>query len=112
MDTDTILVFVVGPLMVVFVVAASWWFDRRSKIILKKWADENGFDIVEKRQRYMFFTGPFRFWTNGRNQVVYFLRIRDRGGHERSGWARCGAYFGGVFFSNKIEIRWDETHVA
>jgi hypothetical protein len=112
MDKDTILIFMIGPLMIAFFVTVFWWFDRRSKIILKKWADENGFEIVEKKQRYMIFTGPFKFWTNSRNQIIYCLTVRDREGHERSGWARCGSYLGGVFFSDKIEVRWDEHEPA
>jgi hypothetical protein len=112
MDKDTIFPFVIGPIAIALFVTVFWCFDRRSKIILKRWADENGFEIVEKKQRYMFSTGPFKFWTNSRNQIIYFFRVRDRAGHERSGWARCGSYFGGVFFSDNIEIRWDETPVA
>lgn len=112
MNKDAVSILVVGPLMIAFFLSIFWWFDRRSKTILNKWADQNGFEIVEKKQRYMFFTGPFRFWTNSRNQLIYSFRVRDRDGHERSGWARCGSYFGGVFFSNQIEIRWDETRVG
>jgi hypothetical protein len=108
MDKDTILAFVVASFVIAFFVAVFWWFDRRSKVILKNWADANGFEIVEKKQRYMF-TGPFKFWTNSRNQVVYVFRVRDREGHEQSGWARCGGFWGGVFFSDKIEIRWDKS---
>ncbi len=110
MDSDTqqnwILIWVGGPALAL-IVTVFWLFDRRSKVILQRWADSNGFQILQKRQRYMFFTGPFRFWTNSRNQIIYFFRVRDREGRERSGWARCGSYFGGVFFSDKIEIRWD-----
>ena len=112
MDQDTILAFVIGSFAIAMFITLFWWFDRRSKVILKKWADENGFDIVEKKQRYMFFAGPFKFWTTSRNQIIYWFRVRDRAGQERSGWARCGSFWGGVFFSDKIEIRWDEPGAA
>jgi hypothetical protein len=111
MDKDTsaiVLPIIVGIFGIAIVASIFLWFDRRSKVILQKWADEHGFQITEKRQRYMFFTGPFKFWTNSRNQIIWHLRVRDQAGHERSGWARCGSYIGGVFFSDKIEIRWDE----
>src|SRR5450432_2194307 len=96
--------FVVPSLLGLFVVTVFWWFDRRSKIILQNWAKENGFQITQSKQRYMFFTGLFKFWTNSRNQIIFFLRVRDREGHERSGWIHCGSYFGGVFFSNEIQV--------
>jgi hypothetical protein len=97
-----------GILAILLIVFVYWWFDRRSKIILQKWAYENGFQIMEKKKRYLFFAGPFNWWTNSRNQIIYYLKVRDRNGRERSGWARCGSYFGGVFFSDKIEVKWDE----
>jgi hypothetical protein len=115
MDKDTsdvVLPIIVGSVAITLFVTVFWWFDRRSKVILKKWADEHGFEITQKKQRYMIFTGPFKFWTNSRNQIIYYLTVRDRDGHERSGWARCGSYFGGVFFSDKIEVRWDEHEPA
>jgi hypothetical protein len=115
MDKDTsdvVLPIIVGSLGITVFVTVFWWFDRRSKVILQKWADEHGFEITQKKQRYMFFTGPFKFWTNSRNQIIYYLTVRDRDGHERSGWARCGSYLGGVFFSDKIEVRWDEHEPA
>jgi hypothetical protein len=93
-------------------VTVLWSFDRRSKVILQKWADDHGFQIARKEQRHMIFTGPFKFWTNGRNQTIYYVTVRDRNGHERSGWARCGSYLGGVFFSDKIEVIWDEHKAA
>ena len=115
MDSDTqhILVpILIGVPAITLFVMVFWWFDRRSKIILQKWADSNGFQILQKTQQYMIFTGPFKFWTNSRNQIIYWFRVRDKQGRERSGWARCGSYFGGVFFSDKIEIRWDENKSA
>ena len=115
MDNDASQIWLpilVGVPAIALFVTVFWWFDRRSKIILMKWADTNGFEILQKKQRYLFFTGPFRFWTNSRNQIIYFFRVRDREGRERSGWARCGSYLGGVFFSDKIEIRWNESESA
>lgn len=111
MDRETqqiLLPLLVGTFSIALFVTVFWWFDKRSKTILQKWADANGFHITQKNQRYLFFTGPFKWWTNSRNQIIYFFKVRDREGQERSGWARCGSYLGGVFFSDKIEIRWDE----
>jgi hypothetical protein len=107
MDKETITQIVLPSLLGLFVVAGFWWFDRRSKIILQNWAEENGFQITQSRQRYKFFTGPFKWWTNSRNQVIFFVKVRDRDGRERSGWIRCGNYSRGVFFSNEVEAKWD-----
>ena len=105
---DTILSIVAGSVAIALVVGVNSWCNKRSKTILQKWADANGFQIVEKNQRYMVCTGPFKWWTNSRGQIIYFLKLRDRDGCERSGWARCGSYFGGVFSSDKIEVRWED----
>jgi hypothetical protein len=77
----------------------------RSDAILRKWADEGEFEILQRNQEFIG-GGPFK-WTN-RNQTVFFLRVRGRNGCERSCWARCGGNLSGVFFSDAIEIIWDE----
>ena len=98
-----ILVFALG-------VTVFWGFFFRARCILEDWANENGFKIVERRVRYpALFAGPFKFWSTSRNQVVYRFRLRDGSGNEHSGWARCGSFWGGVLFSDKVEIRWDES---
>src|ERR1700722_5998834 len=108
-ERSEILPIAVGSLAVILFVGVYWWFNRHSKIILQKWADENGLQIMQKEQHYLSLTGAFKWWTNSRNQIVYSLKVRDREGHERSGWVRCGSYLGGVFFSDKIEVRWDQV---
>ena len=115
MDKETvqpILSLLVGSVAITLVVTTFWWFNRRSKVILQNWAERNGFQITEKKQRYMFFTGPFKWWTNSRNQIIWFFKVRDQTGRERSGWARCGSYWAGVFFSDQIEVRWNETKLG
>jgi len=84
----------------------------RSKPILDKWATENGVQIVLRKLRLWPFTGPFKWWTNGRGQAVYFLRVRGRDGRERSCWIRCGSWFGGIWFSSKTEVKWDAHEAA
>jgi len=79
----------------------------RSKAILRKWADESGYEILEQTPGF-YAGGPFKWWTTNRNQTVFLLRVRSREGRERTCWARCGSSGFGVFFSDAIEIRWDE----
>jgi len=96
-----------GLFFIAALVGIFWWFDVRCMVLLREWAEENGFQIAYCKQRYLF-TGPFRWWTNSRWQSVYFVRVRDREDHERSGWVRCGSYFGGIFFSKRVEVRWED----
>ena len=107
-NTSNVVFWIVfGSFILVSFGGILWVFRARSRAILRKWAGENGFEILERKQEFLG-TGPFKPWTNSRNQTIFFLRVRGRDGRERSCWARCGSYFGGVFFSNAIEIRWDE----
>ena len=98
---------IVGTLIVALMIASLWLFRKRSKTILENWAKENKVEIISSKQEFLE-TGPFKWWTNSRNQTIYHLRVRERDGLERSAWARCGSYFGGVVFSDEIEVRWDK----
>jgi hypothetical protein len=79
------------------------WSFSRGRALLNHWAQENGFEILHSEFR-MAGAGPFT-WT--RNQIVYFVRVRDREGRERSGWVRCGSFWRGIF-SDKTEVRWKD----
>lgn len=85
-----------------------WLHLSRAKALLHAWAADGGFHILSFQKSYMIGTGPFKWWTNSRNQIVYQVRVRDTEGRERSGWVRCGCYFGGVLSSKQVEVRWDE----
>ena len=76
----------------------------RSQKLLKRWADENGYEFVHAEHR-MFRKGPF-VWSS-RGQSVYRVEVRDGLGVERKGWVRCGSWWAGVF-SDKVEAKWDE----
>jgi hypothetical protein len=80
----------------------------RSKRVLQKWADSNKFEILQFETR-SFSTGQFKWWQISRGQHLYFVRVRDEAGIERSGWARCGSFFGGVLFSDEVEVRWNQV---
>ncbi len=107
--TKALLPFVGTAGLAAFVAWVFWVCQRRAEALLREWAIRNGFQIIRQRQRYLFFTGPFRWRTNSRGQVIYFFTARDREGSERSGWARCGGYVDGLFVWNKIEVKWDES---
>jgi len=104
---ETLTASAIALVLITVFVGLYWLGNLRSKTILHKWAAENGFQLVSFDQKYMIGTGPFKWGTNGRGQTVYFIRVRDREGKERSGWIRCGSYLGGVWFSKQTEVSWE-----
>jgi hypothetical protein len=101
-----------GILVVFFVllglvaaIASIVWHFSRSRFVLGQWADKQGFQVLHSEYRYLF-RGPF-FWTTSRGQTVYYVKVRDRRGTERSGWVRCGGWFFGLM-TNKAEVRWED----
>jgi len=84
----------------------SWQSQARAR--LSEWAERNGFEIVRAEPRFRSL-GPFSSWTTGRSQAVYFVNLRPPGGVVRSCWVRCGTRFGGVWFSDKVDVEWEES---
>ncbi len=95
---QTLLVFVV-------IAAALWWSFSRSRSLLKQWADENDYEILDSEYR-IFRKGPF-FWTSSRGQTVYYVKTRDKQGNMRSGWVRCGSWWWGLL-ADETEVRWED----
>jgi hypothetical protein len=91
-------------------IAWSWLFQARAKSVVKQWASEHGYVVLQFESP--FHSGTFSWLTTSRGQVVYYVTIRDRAGSERKAWVRCGSYSGGVLFSNKIEVRWQDEPKA
>ncbi len=113
MDRESVIEIGCALLLAVVIISAFiglWWLVlSRAKAILRAWAAEAGLQILSFQKKYLIGTGPFKWWTNGRSQIIYYVRVRDRDGRERSVWVRCGSYLGGVLFSRETEVRWDET---
>ncbi|MDB6029575.1 MAG: hypothetical protein JWM68_5798 [Verrucomicrobiales bacterium] len=113
MDKESVIEIGRSLLIALAVIAAFlglWWLMlSRAKTILREWAAEGGFQILGFEKKYMIGTGPFKWWTNSRNKIIYHVRVRDSAGRERSAWVRCGSTYGGVLFSRQAEVRWDET---
>jgi hypothetical protein len=89
-------------------VGSLWLQIVRVRAALRAWANEGGFQIVGFKKKNLTNRGPFRWATNSPNQSIFHVRVRDREGKERTAWVRCGSYPGGVLFSKKVEVRWDE----
>jgi hypothetical protein len=93
-------------LVAAFLIMITRWHYRRSAAILQKWADDNGYQIVEKELRH-FFKGPF-FFTASKHQTVYRVTVCDEAGQERSGWVVCGGWWLGMW-TDHAKVRWDEV---
>ena len=89
----------------VFVTAVIFLTTARADTILENWALRSGYRVVSRNYAW-FFKGPF-FWTSNRNQVVFRITAQDQSGNMRSGWVRCGSWWGGIL-SDDAEVRWDE----
>ena len=77
---------------------AAWCFSR-SRLLLRRWAEKNGFQILHSTL-IPFSKGIFDYFRD--LQTVYHVRIRDQEGREHSGWVRCGS-----FWTKMAEARWE-----
>jgi hypothetical protein len=91
--------------LLVFVGLMIYWTNRRSTEMIQRWAEGNGYMILDMERR-LFRRGPF-FLTTSRSQTVYYVTLVDPQGGERRGWVRCGSFWLGIF-ANTVEVRWDE----
>lgn len=82
------------------------WFFRRAKSLLIQWAQENGFTILHYELRN-FFRGPFLLTTSD-GQTVYYVKVRDQYGQERSGWVCCGGFWAGMV-GTRAKVRWEQS---
>ena len=91
-------------LMLSLVAMGSAWHFRRSRSLLERWAERNGYRIMAAEYRHVL-RGPF-FWTSSKGQTVYRVTVEVTGG-VRTGWVRCGSWWLGLL-SDRAEVRWDE----
>ena len=112
MDREsTIDIFTKLFFSLVFIAAFVVWFrlfSRRGLLILREWTAKNQLELVSYEER-SFHTGPFKWWTIGKGQMVYSVVLRDRSGQERSAWVRCGSFLGGVFVK-QVEVHWNDPN--
>jgi hypothetical protein len=92
-------------ILAIFMIASLTWTNSRSQSVIELWARANLYEIINSEVRY-FFRGPF-FWSSSKGQTVYYITVKDAAGNFRSGWIRCGSWWGGLF-SDQAEVRWDD----
>jgi hypothetical protein len=106
----TIAGCIFGAIVVFFAMSRIVAF--RVSAILKNWAAQNKLKIVSGKVKRFPNKGPFNLNTNGRGQIVCFLKVQAQNGQERSCWIRCGNRFGGIWLGNQIEVKWEENEAA
>lgn len=82
----------------------TWATTRRAESMIQRWADGNGYQIVQLEWRW-FRLGPY-FWKASKNQMVYRVEIIDWNGNPAQCWIRCGSWLLGVL-SDEIDVTWD-----
>jgi hypothetical protein len=92
-----------GVLYVVYTLTSN-----RSQHMLFRWAEENGYQILDYQAKILN-RGPF-FWAS-KGQLVFRVAVEDAHGTQRTGWVRCGSYWGGIF-SYEVDVKWDNSAVG
>lgn len=82
------------------------WSLTRSQRMLDQWAAESHLKLVSANPCWVN-RGPF-LWTTSKHQMIYRITVVSEDGERRSGWARCGTFFGGLF-ADSVEVRWDNA---
>ena len=95
------------PIIVLFVLVCFAallipWYNRRSRSLLRRWADKHGYRILHREDRIVR-QGPYSLHGSTTLQTVYYVTVEDQNGHEakrlgplRRGRPRCAVGSGGV----------------
>jgi hypothetical protein len=106
-EKEIVASLAIATLLIGGILALYRWGERRDSWILRKWAEENKLHLLLSEKRVLLGRGPFSYW-KAPKQTVYFIRVRNQQGKERSGWVRFGSYWGGTMDSDKAEAKWEE----
>ena len=104
-------VYVFVGILLTVVVGYLFWWPSYVRSILQRWASVNKFEILHFKR--CFYCGGFSWWTTSHKQMVFFVRVRDDSGHERTGWVKFGRFWvGGEYSSLEPEVIWNEHSEA
>ncbi len=96
----------IAVFLIAVFIGVDWYRISRSRSILRKWAAWNGLQILSFKRA--FWTGAFNPFATSRSQVVFWVRVRDGAGNDRSGWVRCGSFWGGLS-RTQAEVKWESN---
>ncbi len=102
LESAAIFLFALGVFL--FAIWVLVWYLRKARVLLRGWADSNGYRLLEARYHYLF-RGPF-FWSASA-QIVYRVLVEDYTGNRHIGWVRIGSFWRGIF-SDEVTVRWDQ----
>ena len=91
--------------MVLLAFALSGVGDRKALFLIEAWAQSCQYSVESCERRYLR-TGPF-FLSSSKYQRIYYVRIKDRNGQEKTGWLKLGGYFSGMLSEDEIEVIWE-----
>ena len=104
MNTETAFLIAGLAVLAALAILFNRWQMSRAEQMLESWSRSHGFHPLSREHR-LIRKGPF-LWTSSKGQVVYRVSMRDPSGRVRSGYARCGGYWLGVW-TDAVDIRWD-----
>lgn len=94
--------------IIVFIVIFSYfgiWLNikpyRKANKLIEKWAHDNGYEVLEKRKKIGFDTGPYTF---GGYTAIHKILIVDRNGCKRKAWTKTGNYMWPFSCSFRVHI--------
>ena len=90
--------------LLAFGVGMTVWTFARSRELLNRWANDNGYEIVSSEFRWLR-RGPF-FWTSSKGQMIYHVVVRTEDGETKRGWVRCGGFWWGLL-QDRTEAKWE-----
>jgi hypothetical protein len=103
--------FLIPAAVLAVMVGYLFWWPSYSRSILLRWASGKHFELLQSKR--CFLHGGFSWWTTSYRQIVFFVRVRDDSGRERTGWVKFGRFFwGGEYSSLEPEVIWSDNEVA
>ena len=94
---------IIVTFILIFTVFAIWLIFRpykKAHKLIDKWANDNGYRIIEKEKKIGFDTGPYIF---GGYTAIHKIKIFDQDNKRKIVWTKTGNYFWP--FSNSFKFK-------
>ncbi len=105
--SDKIFIFIFILIFAYFGICLNIRPYKKARKLIAKWADDNGYRVIEKEKKIGFNTGPYIF---GGYTAIHKIVIVDKYYKTRTAWTKTGKYFWPFSnaFKAKIEKPWTE----